>query len=157
LIKHIILGVWVCGVSLGAAYGAMQWQQHKTQGTQEAPEEKKELVQLKTKMINVPLVHNGRVSGYVLTKFTFTADKELVEKSNITPDLFVVDEAFKLIYSEEAIDFNKLKRANVAKLATKIKENVNKRLGVKLIHNIFVRELNYLPREQFRGGTVNVK
>jgi hypothetical protein len=157
LIKHIILGVWVCGVSLGAAYGVIQWQQHETQGVQEATEEKKELVRLKTKMINIPLVHNGSVSGYVLTQFTFTADKEMAEKANIMPDLFVVDEAFKIIYSEEAIDFNNLKRANVAKLATKIKENVNKRLGVKLVHNIFVQELNYLPREQFRGGSVKVK
>lgn len=157
MIKHIILGVWVCGVSLGAAYGAMQWQQHETQGTQEAAEEKRELVQLKTKMINVPLVHNGSVSGYVLTQFTFTADKDMVEKADITPELFVVDEAFKVIYSEEAINFNNLKRANVARLATKIKDNVNKRLGMKLINNIFVRELNYLPREQFRGGTVKVK
>lgn len=157
MIKHIILGVWVCGVSLGSAYGVIQWQKHQTQEIQEATEEKRELVQLKTKMINIPLVHNGSVSGYVLTQFSFTADKEMVEKANIMPDLFVVDEAFKIIYSEEAIDFNNLKRANVAQLATKIKENVNKRLGVKLVHDIFVRELNYLPREQFRGGTVETK
>jgi hypothetical protein len=155
--KHIILGVWVCGVSLGSAFGVMQWQMQPAGENNEAPEEKKELVRLKTKMINIPLVHNGSVSGYVLTQFTFTADKEMAENANIMPDLFVVDEAFKVIYSEEAIDFNKLKKANVAMLATKIKENVNKRLGAKLVHDIFVRELNYLPREQFRGGTTESK
>jgi hypothetical protein len=126
-------------------------------GKHEAQEEKRELVQLKTKVINIPLVHDGNVNGYVLTQFTFTVDKEMAEKANIAPDLFVVDEAFKVIYSEEAIDFNNLKKANVPKLAAKIKENVNKRLGVKLIHDVFVRELNYLPREQFRGGSVDRK
>lgn len=155
MIKHIILGVWICVVALGAAFGAMSWQveQIKQEATAKPEVEKLVTEQIKTRMINVPLVQKGNVIGYVLAQFTFTVDTALMKTSTIKPDLILIDEAFRLIYSGEAIDFRSLDKPNVAALAAKIKENVNKRLEAPLVQDVFVQELNFIQKEQYRGTT----
>ena len=156
MIKFILTGVWLCVITLGMAYGVMTWR------AQQVAEEKAAAVheaktrgdteQIRTKMISVPLVVNGAVQGYVLAQFTFSLDARLVRSLPVKPDLFLVDESFRLLYGGEAVDFKTLRKADIGTLAKQLKDNVNKRFGSELVREVFVQELNYLPKEQFRGG-----
>ena len=69
------------------------------------------------------------------------------------PDLFVVDEAFQLIFSGEMIDFRQFKKQDLPALGKKIAENVNKRLGVHVVEDVLVQELNYVSKDNVRGGS----
>lgn len=153
MLKYIFVGVWVCAVTLGSTYGVMYWKAQKQQAAAHPTETKVVLEQIKTKTISVPLVLNGTVQGYVLAQFTFTIEASVLDSLPVKPDLYLVDEAFRLIYAGEAIDFRTLRKPDVAALGRLIKDAVNKRLGTELVKEVFVQELNYLPKEQFRGGT----
>jgi hypothetical protein len=152
VVKYIFVGIWVCAVTLGAAYGVMYWRAQQQQAAAHPIAPKIEIEQIKTKMISVPLVLNGTVHGYVLAQFTFTVEAKAANALPVKPDIYLVDEAFRLIYAGEAIDFRTLRKPDVAALGRLIKESVNKRFGTELVKEVFVQELNYVPKEQFRGG-----
>lgn len=150
MIKVIALGLWVCGVTLGAAYGVMVWQAGDAKEQQGAAEPVV-LEQVRTKTINVPIITDGSVQGYVIAQFVFTVEAEKLKQLSTKPDLFLVDEAFKVIYTGEAVDFRHLRRTDVAGLAKIIKENVNRRFGQTLVQEVLVQELNYIPKEKLRA------
>jgi hypothetical protein len=153
MMKVILLGTWLCLVTLGAAYGVMSWQKNKIAAeTAHAEGEPATLEQLHTKMINVPIIRDGAVQGYVLAQFAFTVESKKLHELSTKPDLVVVDEAFKLIYTGEAIDFRHLRRNDISALSKLIQDNVNKRFGEKLVREVLVEELNYLPKDQLRGS-----
>jgi hypothetical protein len=152
MMKAVLLGVWVCVVTLGTAYGVMTWQKGQTAGEETASHGPVVLQQMQTKMINVPIINEGAVQGYVLAQFAYTVEADKLKELSTKPDVILVDEAFKLIYAGEVVDFRHLRRSDLASLSKVILENVNKRFGQKLVHEVLVQELNYLPRDQLRSN-----
>ncbi len=149
MIKTIIAGIWVCIVTLGAAYGAFQWQANQK------PDDNKPKIQkeaVKTRMISVPIILEGALQGYVMAQLTFTIDSKINKEMAIKPQEYLLDEAFKVIYSEGGIDFRNAKKQDLVGMTTRIADNTNKRLGQPLVEDVLIQELNYLPKEQARGG-----
>jgi flagellar basal body-associated protein FliL len=153
MIRVVLLGVWLCVVTIGSAYGVMSWQQKKAETeAREAANSPETLEQMHTSTMNVPVIKDGAVQGYVLAQFVFTVESKKLKTLSTKPELVVVDEAFKLIYTGSAIDFRHLRRNDIAALCKLIQENVNKRFGDNLVREVLVQQLNYLPRDQVRGS-----
>jgi len=153
MIKPMFMGVWVCAATMGAAYVGATWQ--RPAGTTErhnAHQPVNEMTPIRTRMISVPVVADGGIRGYVVAQFAFTAPAALMKQLPVKPDLFVVDEAFALIYAGDMIDFRQFKKQDLAPLGRRIAENVNKRLGVHVVEDVLVQELNYVPKDKVRGG-----
>lgn len=159
MIKLIIAGLWVCLVTLGSAYGAVYWQTAQHPPTHESAQKSNDhghgasggKETLKTRMISVPVIADGAVQGYVMAQFVFVADSKAMKEMAVKPDLFLLDEAFKTIYSGEAGDFRKLKKQDLGVLVKKIGENANKRMGVNVVEDVLIQELNYIPKDRVRG------
>jgi hypothetical protein len=107
---------------------------------------------IKTRMISVPVVADNAVQGYVMAQFAFIVDGKVMEQLAIKPDVFLVDESFKAIFEGSSIDFRRFKKQDLRGLTKEIAGNVNKRLGVRLIDDVLVQELNYIAKDQVRGG-----
>lgn len=155
MIKMIISGVWVCLVTLGAAYMAFQWQANAkpVDPGQKHFNANKEAV--KTRMISVPIIMDNALQGYVMAQFTFTIDSKINKEMPIKAQEYLLDEAFKVIYGEGTIDFRKAKKQDLEAISKHIAENANKRFGSKLVDDVLIQELNYLPKDQARGGSRN--
>jgi hypothetical protein len=154
MIKSILIGVWVCAATMIAAYLGASWQKPAVAAT-EKPEHSphsKDLTLVRTRMISVPVVADGAIRGYVVAQFAFTASASHMKHMSVKPDLYVLDEAFQLIFSGEMIDFRHFKKQDLPALGRKIVENVNKRLGARVIEDVLVQELNYVPKDKIRGG-----
>jgi hypothetical protein len=152
VIKHLLFGLWICIVSLGAAYGSITWQAQQKIKAADAENPKMEIEQVQTKRISVPIISDGVVKGYVFAQFVFHVDGGAMKQMKIKPDIFLVDEAFKVIYRGDGIDFRNPEKPDVAALGGIIKKSVNARLGSNFVQEVFVEELNYLPQDKFRGG-----
>jgi hypothetical protein len=153
MIRMVLAGVWVCIVTLLSTYGAVSWQTAKS--APEAAEGQKlfsNLESVRTRMISVPVISEGAIQGYVMAQFLFTADGNVMKRMAVKPDVFLLDEAFKAIYSGESIDFRNFKKGDLGVLAKQIAEGVNKRLGTPLVEDVLVQELNYVPKDHVRGG-----
>lgn len=155
MIKYILLGLWICGVTLGSSYGVIIWQAQQQQHKAGAGEQPKVAIeQVQTKRINVPVIANGALKGYVLAQFVFHIDAAALKEMTVRPDIYLVDEAFKVIYSGKAIDFRNPQKPDFSALGPTIKDNVNARFGQGFVQEVLVQELTYLPQERFRGGAL---
>lgn len=150
MIKLLGIGVWACLVTLGASYGAIAWHRY-TQGSQVEAVDEKRIEEVRTKPINVPIIADGGVQGYIIAQFIFTVDASLLEGTSVSPDVYLLDEAFKTIYAGEKVNFRKLKKQDLPTLAKQIGENVNKRLGAPIVQDVLIDQLSYVPREEARG------
>jgi hypothetical protein len=154
MIKAMLMGVWVCLATLGAAYVGATWHRPDTAAATDPHKQSAtpDLTPLRTRMISVPVVADGGVRGYVVAQFSFTAPAALMRQLPVKPDVFVVDEAFQLIFSGQDIDFRYFKKQDLQTLSRKIVENVNKRLGMHVVEDVLIQELNYVPKDSVRGG-----
>ena len=157
MIKLILCGLWVCVVTLLSTYAAVSWQT-AARAPEHEPEAQKQfggLESVKTRMISVPIIADGAIQGYVTAQFLYTVDGKVMKRLSVKPDDFLLDEAFRAIYGGTSIDFRKFKKQDLAGLSKQIGENVNKRLSVRLIEDVLVQELNYISKENVRGGLKN--
>jgi hypothetical protein len=104
-----------------------------------------------TRRIGVPILAGGTVQGYVVAKFSFTADANRLKEAPVKPDDFVLDEAFRVIYETSAVDFANLRRHDLGELGRTVVTRVNQRLGADLVQDLLVEELSYLPGHEARG------
>ncbi len=152
MIKLILAGLWVCLVTLASTYAAISW--HTKHAPQQGESQKLfgGLESVRTKMISVPIVGDGGIHGYVMAQFIFTVDAKVMNRMSVKPDVFLLDEAFKAIYGAQNIDFRSFKKQDLAGLSKQIAESVNKRLGLALIDDVLIQELNYIGKDNVRGG-----
>jgi hypothetical protein len=137
-------------VTVGATYGAIEWQLGS--GTAPATDEGSKLEEVRTKAINVPIIADGAVQGYVVAQFVFTVDTKNLTGTSVRPDVYLLDEAFKTIYAGEKVNFRQLKKQDLPALAKQLGENVNKRLGVPVVQDVLIDQLSYVPKGEARGS-----
>lgn len=149
MIRMIVTGLWVCMITAGATSGVAYWK--ATGGLLSQQQEYLEgLEYVKTKVMNVPMLANGAVQGYVVTQLVFTADAKMLRQLPVPADAFVVDEAFRSIYADERLDFRNLARYDLANLTRGIRERVNERMKAAVIQDVLVEEFNYVAKEDLR-------
>jgi hypothetical protein len=150
MLKTIGLGVWAIVVVLIAGYMAATWNTGATVDVVRAESKPSGLEYRHPDAITVPMISDGKLRGYVVAKVVFTADAAALRDSPIDPQPFVVDEAFRHIYTDGKVEFDHLSKYNLDKITGDIKDAVNKRLGTDLIKDILVEELNYVDSEQLK-------
>ena len=149
MIKLFMSGAWVCLITLAAAYGISQWV--ASGGKLMVRKDYLEGLEYeKTRMINVPMIADGAVQGYIAAQFVFTVDAKTVRQLSVPPDPFVVHEAFRRIYSEERIDFKNLKKQDLVPLLKGIKQDVNERMQANIVQDVLIEEFNYISKDDLR-------
>jgi hypothetical protein len=147
--KLLLIGVWVCAITLASSYAAAVW---KTGGGKAESEDTLEgLNYEKTGVINVPMIADRDVQGYIVAQFVFTADARTLKQLSVPPNPFVLDEAFRAIYSDAKLDFGHLEKYDLDALKKKIVENVNARFESALIKDILVEQFTYVSKEEVRA------
>jgi hypothetical protein len=156
MIRLILSGLWVCLVTLASTYAAVSWLAPRP------PEAETQIQKLngglesvKTRMISVPVIGEGTIHGYVTAQFVFTVDGKAMKHLAVKPDAFLLDEAFKAIYGGDSVDFRHFTKRDLQALSKQIGDNVNRRLGARLVEDVLVQELNYIAKDHVRGGLKN--
>ena len=152
MIKIIIAGLWACLVTLGASYAAVSWQAGHAAAEVEPEKLYGGLETVRTRMISVPVIRSGAIQGYVMAQFSFTADAKTLKRLSVKADTVVLDEAFKAIYGEKALDFRQMKQLNLPDLAKRIVEGSNQRFGARIVEDAFVQEFSYVTKDGIRTG-----
>ncbi len=149
MMKLLATGIWASIMTLGATFGVLQWQKSNAPG--QAVEGHKKLTELRSKAINVPIIGEGTIQGYMVAQFVFTVDANALKELPVSPEVYVLDEAFKTIYAGEQVNFQNMKKQDLPVLAKKLGENVNKRLGVDMVQDVLIDQLSYIPKKDVRG------
>jgi hypothetical protein len=143
MIKSLGIAVWACAAMFGASYGANIFLKSRsappTVAQQAAGSETR-----KTKELNVPILRDGAVKGYVALQLSYVVDLAVAKTLPVQPDAFVIDESFRYIFDDDKIDFNHLDKIEIEKLAREITYKVNTRMKAQVITEMGVLECNFL-------------
>lgn len=147
MIRTLLFGLWCGLVALLSAYGGAYWQEHRANAVTTEDRPVKAEVK-KVKPISVPVISGGLLKGYVSVEFMFVMEGgEGHGGDGVDPEGFLIDEAFRLIYSDTKVDFAKLEKVDVDALTKQITANVNARLGAPRIKETLVKSLTFVPKE----------
>jgi hypothetical protein len=149
MIRLLLTGLWVCILTAGASYAVAYW---KANGGLLAPVDEylDGLEYQKTRALSVPMVENGGVQGYIVARFVYTVDANVMHQLSVPPEPFVVDEAFRKIYGDERLDFRKLARYDLTSLTETIKARVNERMRANIVQDVLVDDFNYVSKDELR-------
>lgn len=147
MIKLLGIGLWASALTFGSAYGVMTYRLAQTGADGAAPAS---VEYIKTEMTSVPVIRQGAVTGYVVFQLAVALDEEKKKHSAIDPAPFIVDEAFRALYEEPALDFAHIERYKIAELMQGLIANINRRIGTDMVRDIMVQQLNYVDKKDIR-------
>ena len=149
MLKLVLTGLWACVITLAASYATTYWRTGQTPAI--AHEESLSGLEFKkTKPINVPMIADGVVQGYIVAQFNFTAQSSALKKLPIPPEIFLLDEAFRELYSDDKLDFRHLERYDITKLTKALVQKTNERLNLDLVKDVLVQEFNYVSKDDMK-------
>ncbi|MEF2071753.1 hypothetical protein [Consotaella aegiceratis] len=154
MIKIFAIGLWVCVASLGSSYLVASMSRDSQAATTEGEEPTyfAGLDYRKTDPITVPIIDGNEIRGYVLARFVYTIDGTVVEGLAVPPDPFLVDEAFRTIYSLDDFDVSRPERYDLKALTEKMRDAANARFGDKLVEEVLVEQFDYIDKRDVRRG-----
>lgn len=145
MIRLVLSGLWVCGVTLAATYAAASWEADYHPPAAEAGTQG--LQYQTTRVISVPMIKDGSVQGYVVAQFVYTIDGATLRRLSVPPEPFLLDQAFRTIYSDPGLDFEHLEKYDINKLTRNLIQQTNARLKGDIIKDILVQEFNYVSKQ----------
>ncbi len=138
--------IWICAVTATSGYVSATWRVDETPAKQ-APGKLEGLEHKKVAPINVPMIANGNVEGYVVAQFIYLVDSHNAKELSVPPDVFITDEAFRMLYADD-VDFNHLEKYDIAGLTKELIKRVNQRLGGDIVKDVLVEAFNYVPKRE---------
>src|SRR6185312_10531886 len=132
---------------------AATWNQDEKVEVVQAEHKLESLEFKKPASITVPMISDDRLRGYVVAKVVYTADAKAAATFPVDPQPFVTDEAFRRIYTDGKIEFGHLSKYNLDDMTKAIRDAVNARLGVNLIDDVLISELNYVDKDSLEPGS----
>ena len=141
MMKTIIIGLWACLVTVAASYGMTSLLQTRANRPAQPSIAGSEV--RKTKEINIPIIRDGAVKGYVVTQLSYVIDLAVEKKLTTPPDAFVVDEAFRYVYSDEKIDFAHLDKLELDKMTRALVQKINSRVKAEVVTEMGILECNF--------------
>ncbi len=151
MVKLLLTGLWVCVVTLGAVYFSVQMSAAPAPVDEEA--RKKELLELvRGESITIPVISDGAISGYFLSRVSFMMDKEKIKGVKLPMTELTTDELFTLLIGNKMVDLSKPGAFELEKFRSSIKDDLNKKLGEGLVAEVLVEQLDYLSKEDIRNN-----
>jgi hypothetical protein len=146
MVRLVISCLWVCAITLGAAYSMIVFKTRQAQAAAHVEVDK--LRYEKARPINVPMIANGSVQGYVVAQFSYTSKTKDTAHATAPIEAFLLDEAFKTLYGDDKLDFRHLEKYDIAGLTKNLIERVNARLNSPMLEDVLLEEFNYISKEE---------
>ncbi len=143
--KIFLVGLWLTIVALGATYGAALMGSSGSKANAHA--ELAELQHQKTRSLNVPIIVDGALQGYVGMQFTYVIDGAVLKTLQVPPEVYLLDAAFNDVYMDKTTDFNHLERMDLPGFTKRLVDQTNAHLGAPVIKDILIESFNYTPKD----------
>ena len=153
MIKFVVAAVWIIGVTIGTIFVSYSMSARPPETAGESPYNGK-LEFVKTDMLSVPVVQDGAVKGYFLSKLVYAADVEKLRKLALPIDTLLVDEVYTFLFSNPSIDFSRVEGVDLNAMRNGLKDSINRRVGDDLIYEVMVEQVDYLTKEQIRDNAL---
>ena len=152
MIKLVLTGVWICVITLASVYFSMQMAAAPRVDEDAARAAALELI--KGTQTTIPVIRDGTVKGYFLTRVSFAADAERVAKQVVPIADAITDELYTLLVGERMVDIETLDRFDVEAFRTRIRDGLNTRFGEQIIDRVLVEQIDYIAKAEVNSKPI---
>lgn len=145
--KAVIVGAWAVALTAGAAFAASSYFSGVSDGAK--PSSQNLIVGIQYKKVptvNVPIIADGVVKGYVVANIVFTGDAETMRTLPVPVEVFVRDELFRHIYNDPKLNFARLAQYDVNGMIADVQASVNRRMGIDVVREILIENVNFIDK-----------
>ena len=141
--KLFAVGLWVVLVALGCTYAAAIYLPQSNG----QPSAAVQLQVQKTRVINVPIIVDGAVQGFISMQFAYTIDGATLKSLQVPPEIYLLDEAFRAVYTDRSLDTRHVEKYDLAQLTQRLVETTNAHLGAPLIKEVLIENFSYVSKD----------
>lgn len=151
MLKLAATALWICAITLGSVYASIQFSTEP--GEEDQPSDFfGGLDYVRGNVMSVPVIADGQVHGYFLTRLVFTAEPEKLARMSIEPLDLITDELYTHLIGNEQIDFSKVDDFDVVAFREGIRDALNERVGETIFHEIIIEQVDYITKEEIRSN-----
>jgi hypothetical protein len=147
MIKMLAMALWASMAALLASSAGGNWLASRA-GSAQAVSAARVYEFHKTRVINVPIVSDGALEGYVIVQFLYAIDAKAAEALNVSPDAYLMDRAFRTLYGDPRLDFRHLEKYDMNALTADLKTMLNEKLGEGMVSEVLIQDFSYMSKEQ---------
>lgn len=118
--------------------------------SEEAPADKPAYETRKVGSLNVPILRQGKLHGYIVIQLAYALDRSTDDIDHNTVSSLLQDEAFRTLYSDLQIDWRTLEKYDLNSLTKKLLSRVKDRVPSEAIQDILVHEFSFVPASSLR-------
>ncbi|MDN2567264.1 hypothetical protein N1F89_13630 [Aquibium sp. A9E412] len=153
MIKFVVAAVWISLATLGAVFYAFQATQAR-QSADPPPPLFGGLDYMRTRIVSVPVVGEGRVQGYFLVRLAYAVQPGKLAKLALPPDMLMVDELHTYLYGNPQTDWANVETIDIEGFKAGIRDAINARVGDELVHEVLIEQIDFLSKEEIRDNTL---
>ncbi|WP_028032479.1 hypothetical protein [Chelativorans sp. J32] len=153
MFKFVLAAVWISAATLAAVFYSFQASQARN-SAEPPPPFFGGLDYVRTKVMSVPVVKQGRVDGYFLIRLVYTAEPERLKALSVPADILLLDQLHSYLYGNPQIDFSNRQSVDLDALRNGIRDSINTRLGETLVHEVLVEQVDYLSKADIRDNAI---
>ena len=151
MVKLIASGIWVVVVALVAVYFSVQMAlAPKVDKEAEARRAAEETI--RGELTSLPVIQDGDVQGYFLTKLSYVVDKVKMANVHIPIDVLINDQLFTLLVGNKMVDISNHQNFDVPAFRKAIQDAINKRLGDDVVHDVMIEQIDFLSKKDIRSN-----
>ncbi len=156
MIKFIVAAIWLCAVTIGAVFYSFQNAAAKMDAPPPPPL-LGGLDYIKTEIVSVPVLTDGHINGYFLTRLVYTIEPSKMAKLSVPADALIVDQVYSYIFGNPDLDFVNHETLDLNAFREGIRKKINEKVGEDLVHEVLIEQVDFLSKEEIRDNTIRRK
>lgn len=152
MLKLAIVGLIGALSAAGGAVMALTMQQ--APATEADQHSAAVIERVSTELTAVPVVHDGKVTGYLVLKVSSSIDKSLVKNAGDALTPYLSDAAFRAAFDFAAGGVTEIKAKHIEDMSAEIARLANQKLGADAVKSVDLEQFNLVPASKIRGNRV---
>lgn len=159
MIKLVGTGVWIVAITLASVYFSMQMAS-APKADKDAAAREAALEFVSGHVTTIPVIGEDGVKGYLLTKLSYKANRDLVASQVVPVPQMITDELYNLLLGKKMIDVADAGGIDLDAFRAMVRDGLNKRFGAEVIAEVFIEQIDYFTsaavqdRAPKRGVTI---
>lgn len=153
MIKVLLVGIWASIVALGSVYATIEMSKPGPTAEEiSAAEFYASLERIDSDVISVPAINNGAVEGYFLTEISFLIHPSDYELFPYRPSEMLNDILITELVGNNVVNFPAMTGFDLEAFRETIGNALNERVGREVFHDILIKRIDYLGKEDIRSN-----
>jgi hypothetical protein len=153
VIKFIVAALWLCAVAIGCMFYSFQTASAKNDAPAPPPL-LGGLDYIKTEIVSVPVLKDGHINGYFLTRLVYTIEPSKMAKLSVPAEALIIDQVYAYIYGNPDLDFVEHETLDLDAFRAGIRSKINEKVGEDLVHEVLIEQVDFLSKEEIRDNTI---